>query len=696
MFTTKIEKELNSSPQPCLPPFLRKSLPYLQHSLATRELSIEGIVPPTITQIEKLPAAVSAPLDISIILNEKSYQDVAGLVISAHKWVVEQLDVVLEEFKEFRDGLEEKERKKYDNLVQEQNEKWRDFDLGNLSFEELDVIIKEIQKDMDDIIARHNNQNKDIDMLVELIEGKKLGAIPKKKKEKVSKSIKNQEKECKDANNENMSEKDISTLQSDEKVEQFKSEKSITSIKNVEKTLSNKAKKKKNQGKESKDANNNGNIGEKGISTLQSGEKIEQLKSETSIIGIKNVKSDEEKASLSDKAKMADELKKTEEALNITKAKLEETENRLRAERFKRAHETDELSKATGALSITKAKLKETENRLRAEQLKKAHETDELNKASEALSITKAKLKEIENQLRTERSKSAHENNLLRSKILFNDFKKHRDVLRQRQKNNFSVIDHLRASPELVQTPEVQMALRSLHEFSAHLLLADQELSRQYTTRCQQLQTTNTIPELSFDSSGAEPPDLGSSCMNLLYQSILMSQTSATFPSSLTSSPLGSSFPASHTRDGTRASRVTIPPVRSQEMGSLRPTESIGSVISNGATAATATTKNVKPRGDQKEDCGLSKLDKKITKVFLQRDGGDASVDPEDTSCSICFEVMDDSNSFCLKLCQHRFHTACLKQWLQSPSGVSSTCPMCRTYIVKENQFSNLKAKRRY
>ena len=61
VFTTKLQKELNSSPQPCLVPFLKKSLPYLQHSLATRELSIEGVNPPTINQVGKLPAAVSKP-----------------------------------------------------------------------------------------------------------------------------------------------------------------------------------------------------------------------------------------------------------------------------------------------------------------------------------------------------------------------------------------------------------------------------------------------------------------------------------------------------------------------------------------------------------------------------------------------------------------------------------------------------------
>ena len=45
-FTTKLQNELNSSPQPCLVPFLRRSLPYLQQSLLNGELSIDGVNPP--------------------------------------------------------------------------------------------------------------------------------------------------------------------------------------------------------------------------------------------------------------------------------------------------------------------------------------------------------------------------------------------------------------------------------------------------------------------------------------------------------------------------------------------------------------------------------------------------------------------------------------------------------------------------
>ena len=47
VFTTKLQRELNSSPQPCLVPFLKKSLPFLQTSLRSGELSIEGVRAPS-------------------------------------------------------------------------------------------------------------------------------------------------------------------------------------------------------------------------------------------------------------------------------------------------------------------------------------------------------------------------------------------------------------------------------------------------------------------------------------------------------------------------------------------------------------------------------------------------------------------------------------------------------------------------
>ena len=47
VFTTKLQRELNSSPQPCLVPFLKKSLPFLQTSLRSGELTIEGVRAPS-------------------------------------------------------------------------------------------------------------------------------------------------------------------------------------------------------------------------------------------------------------------------------------------------------------------------------------------------------------------------------------------------------------------------------------------------------------------------------------------------------------------------------------------------------------------------------------------------------------------------------------------------------------------------
>lgn len=59
-FTNQLQKELNSSPQPCLVPFLKKSLPYLRHSLMTKELTIDGVRPPA-------PGAVTLPSTNSAI-----------------------------------------------------------------------------------------------------------------------------------------------------------------------------------------------------------------------------------------------------------------------------------------------------------------------------------------------------------------------------------------------------------------------------------------------------------------------------------------------------------------------------------------------------------------------------------------------------------------------------------------------------
>ena len=44
-FTTRLQQETNFSPLPGLLPFLKRSLPFLQNSLISGELSIDGIQP---------------------------------------------------------------------------------------------------------------------------------------------------------------------------------------------------------------------------------------------------------------------------------------------------------------------------------------------------------------------------------------------------------------------------------------------------------------------------------------------------------------------------------------------------------------------------------------------------------------------------------------------------------------------------
>ncbi|XP_054917816.1 transcription initiation factor TFIID subunit 4-like isoform X2 [Dermacentor andersoni] len=83
-FTNQLQKELNSSPQPCLVPFLKKSLPYLRHSLMTKELTIEGVRPPP-------QGAVTLPSTPTIIPN---IQQVAGVARPAVPHATTQVRVM--------------------------------------------------------------------------------------------------------------------------------------------------------------------------------------------------------------------------------------------------------------------------------------------------------------------------------------------------------------------------------------------------------------------------------------------------------------------------------------------------------------------------------------------------------------------------------------------------------------------------
>ena len=63
---------------------------------------------------------------------------------------------------------------------------------------------------------------------------------------------------------------------------------------------------------------------------------------------------------------------------------------------------------------------------------------------------------------------------------------------------------------------------------------------------------------------------------------------------------------------------------------------------------------------------------------------------PQDTNCSVCFENMDENNSRKLNPCGHRFHNQCINEWMSTSGGAGNTCPMCRHYIVQEDEFPDL------
>lgn len=51
----------------------------------------------------------------------------------------------------------------------------------------------------------------------------------------------------------------------------------------------------------------------------------------------------------------------------------------------------------------------------------------------------------------------------------------------------------------------------------------------------------------------------------------------------------------------------------------------------------------------------------------------------ERENCTICFEKM---NTDIIKtVCNHYFHTKCLKQWLESSDNENKNCPVCRSNL---------------
>ena len=74
-------------------------------------------------------------------------------------------------------------------------------------------------------------------------------------------------------------------------------------------------------------------------------------------------------------------------------------------------------------------------------------------------------------------------------------------------------------------------------------------------------------------------------------------------------------------------------------------------------------------------------------KVEATLDLGSLDIEHNDSDCTICYETMTESNSRLLDPCKHRFHVKCINDWMGSSLGAGNTCPICRDYIVQEDEF---------
>ncbi|XP_074028092.1 TBP-associated factor 4 isoform X2 [Leptinotarsa decemlineata] len=90
-FCDKLERLLNASPQPCLIGFLKKSLPLLRHSLATQELSIEGIRPPPSNVVFSLAGAAPSVQTVRPVIASNQVRLVApGTAVVRPGQVIQQ------------------------------------------------------------------------------------------------------------------------------------------------------------------------------------------------------------------------------------------------------------------------------------------------------------------------------------------------------------------------------------------------------------------------------------------------------------------------------------------------------------------------------------------------------------------------------------------------------------------------------
>jgi hypothetical protein len=58
--------------------------------------------------------------------------------------------------------------------------------------------------------------------------------------------------------------------------------------------------------------------------------------------------------------------------------------------------------------------------------------------------------------------------------------------------------------------------------------------------------------------------------------------------------------------------------------------------------------------------------------------------------CPICFEKMEGNDDIykCKNTCNNYFHYDCIKKWLYSKSNEQSTCPLCRSIIIIDDNDS--------
>ena len=148
---------------------------------------------------------------------------------------------------------------------------------------------------------------------------------------------------------------------------------------------------------------------------------------------------------------------------------------------------------------------------------------DEIKRSAEENKNLRIDAAKKSDELKNTRS----QNDLLRAKLLQNDLTKYREILRMKQANNLDVITLPRESPELENIPQIQLALNSLDEYTARLLLAEEELDNEYATLVREAEENKTIQELKSDMSSVETPNLDHSTLNLLQSLVIQNRSSS-------------------------------------------------------------------------------------------------------------------------------------------------------------------------